>query len=408
MGTERHAGSLLSRSRGERFKPHPRPVGESVPPHTGSAGVLAGVLLSRPHWERPRPRRRVDPYPRGKPPGLSVRSRPLPVSRFPLSRFPLFSPAFRFSLFGPPFRLSVPVSAFRFLAFRFSVQLFTLLFQFPLSAFSLSAFQSQPSTPKQLMSARSVASLDSQAKNHLNPASQQSGAPFPPSPLNGERAGVRGENDPNSPSQQPGPPQPPTGAARALAALPNAALVAQAKLGNAEALEILLRRHWRRFCRYAQRLCGDPDAAQDVCQAACFQAVMHLSNLRADGAFCVWVEGLIANEARRSKEKLKIVGTPIEEFDLYLIEDMSVEPPIHAAEDLKCLQAVLWQEATVLPGPSRQAAVFMLEYYGREQELPPVRTIAQATHTSQGTAERCRRFILHRWRRVLAAFGFHP
>ncbi len=87
---------------------------------------------------------------------------------------------------------------------------------------------------------------------------------------------------------------------------------------------------------------------------------------------------------------------------------MSVEPPIHAAEDLKCLEGLLWQQTTALRGPARQAAVFMLEYYGREQELPPVRTICRATHSSQGTAERCRKFVLRRWRRVLAALGFYP
>jgi RNA polymerase sigma factor (sigma-70 family) len=219
---------------------------------------------------------------------------------------------------------------------------------------------------------------------------------------------VRGENDPNSPSQQPGPPQPPTGAARALAALPDAALVAQAKLGNAEALEILLRRRWRRWLSYAEWLCGDPDTAKDLCQEACLKAVTHLSDLRDDNTFWAWVQACIINEARREKRNSKKGGTPLEEIGSCIIEDMSVEPPIHAAEDLKCLQAVLWQEATALAGPAREAATFMLEYFGQEQELPPVRTIAQATHTSQGTAERCREFVLHRWRRVLTKFGFSP
>jgi hypothetical protein len=87
---------------------------------------------------------------------------------------------------------------------------------------------------------------------------------------------------------------------------------------------------------------------------------------------------------------------------------MSVEPAKYWPEDFKYVRALLRRQASRVEQPCRRTALFMLDYFGKEQAFPTVRTIAEATDTSHGTAQRCRDLILVAWRRTLAAFDIRP
>src|SRR6266849_6400609 len=91
--------------------------------------------------------------------------------------------------------------------------------------------------------------------------------------------------------------------------LNEATLVQNAKAGDAQAYECLFCRHRPAFLRRAERACGDPTAAEDICQEACMKAALKLPCLAAPGNFRGWVFGIIDNEARHLKRNLKIVCT---------------------------------------------------------------------------------------------------
>ena len=84
------------------------------------------------------------------------------------------------------------------------------------------------------------------------------------------------------------------------------------------------------------------------------------------------------------------------------METMTAEIANDSEEDLRSMLALLAHRADGLPQPRRRAAAFMLHHYEEERELPTVRAIAQATHSSQGAAQLDREAILASWRRALA------
>jgi DNA-directed RNA polymerase specialized sigma24 family protein len=190
--------------------------------------------------------------------------------------------------------------------------------------------------------------------------------------------------------------------------LSDAELVQRAQAGDSQAFEVLLRRHLPVFRRHAERVCGNPTDAQDVCQDAICKAVSNLCSLRNAAVFCAWVRGIITNEANNRRRNLKIVGTSLEELTSNQVESMSIEPSNCWPADFEYLRGLLRHQANHVEQPYRRTALFMLDYFGKEQEFPPVRTIAEATDTSHGTAQRCRDIILVVWRRTLTAFNIQP
>jgi DNA-directed RNA polymerase specialized sigma24 family protein len=145
-----------------------------------------------------------------------------------------------------------------------------------------------------------------------------------------------------------------------------------------------------------------------LCYDACLKALANLPKLRNGNAFHAWVLAFITNEARNWYRKGKKAGTSLEELTLKELDSMSVSAPEHSAGDMRYLADLLRRQTRRIEGPCRQTAAFMLDYYAEEQRFPPVRTIAEVLHTSQGTAQRCRESALRVWRRTLAAFDLQP
>lgn len=185
-------------------------------------------------------------------------------------------------------------------------------------------------------------------------------------------------------------------------------LVRLAQAGSTEAREILFSRNRPLFLGYAKDACGDPIEAQDICQLACINANSHLSKLLAGEAFRAWVRRFIINEARHWKRNRKKSGTEDPEIGTYILETMCVETASDSEADLKSMLALLGQRTAEMAGSRQRVAALLVESFERDQEFPPVRAIATATHTSLGTAQRCRQEAIQAFRRTLTALGLQP
>lgn len=191
--------------------------------------------------------------------------------------------------------------------------------------------------------------------------------------------------------------------------LTDAALVRLARAGDIEALDFLLRRHWRALRGHARRQCGNCYLIEDLCQETCLSLIARLSDLRDPQAFACWIHTCLANAARHCRRKnCKKVGTPPPADGPYPLAGLSVQAPKGAEADGQFLWSVLWQQAGGMSGKRRRVAAYMLEFYGREGVFPSVQALADATHSTHGAAQRDRTAILQAWRRNLTALGFHP
>src|SRR5437879_644923 len=137
----------------------------------------------------------------------------------------------------------------------------------------------------------------------------------------------------------------------ASSGITDAALIESAQAGDNAALERLLFRHWSAFQLHAEYACGDPTAAQDVCQEACLNAISHLSRLTAANNFRAWVCGFIDNEARHWKRNLKKAGTEGTEIGTTIIETMSARVDNNSDVDLRELLAMMSPQAEQLGEP---------------------------------------------------------
>jgi len=180
-------------------------------------------------------------------------------------------------------------------------------------------------------------------------------------------------------------------------------LVQHAQAGDDQAINCLLSRHWPAFRRSAERACGDPTEAEDVCQEACLKAIHSLGRFVAGRSFRAWVSSFIGNEAKNSARNLKKAGTRTQGIDIDIIETVSARADNKSEADMTTLLAMLSGQVPELRESRRQSAIFMIEYYAREHELPTIRMIARATHSSQGAAQRNHGAILAFWRHILAA-----
>jgi RNA polymerase sigma-70 factor (ECF subfamily) len=74
-------------------------------------------------------------------------------------------------------------------------------------------------------------------------------------------------------------------------------LVAAARDGSREALEILFRRHWPRMHRLAYLVCHDAVAAEDIAQEAFLSAVRALDRFDRRRPFAPWITRIVVNRA---------------------------------------------------------------------------------------------------------------
>lgn len=74
-------------------------------------------------------------------------------------------------------------------------------------------------------------------------------------------------------------------------------LVAAAREGSRDALEVLFRRHWSRMHRLAYLVCHDAAAAEDIAQEAFLSAVRALDRFDRRRPFAPWLTRIVVNRA---------------------------------------------------------------------------------------------------------------
>ena len=99
----------------------------------------------------------------------------------------------------------------------------------------------------------------------------------------------------------------------------DAALVAQAQMGDEDAFTTLYNQHSQNVYRFALRLTGDHQEAEDVLQDAFLKAFVHLGEFRNEARFSTWLISIAGNEAfsrlRRLPLQKQIPLDPGAEFD---------------------------------------------------------------------------------------------
>jgi RNA polymerase sigma-70 factor (ECF subfamily) len=78
----------------------------------------------------------------------------------------------------------------------------------------------------------------------------------------------------------------------------DATLVLEARRGDTNAFAQLVHRYRDRHARFATRLLGDPDDAEDVLQSAFVRAFRHLDRCDDPARFGAWLHRIVVNECR--------------------------------------------------------------------------------------------------------------
>jgi RNA polymerase sigma-70 factor (ECF subfamily) len=137
--------------------------------------------------------------------------------------------------------------------------------------------------------------------------------------------------------------------------LTDAALVAASRRGDQQAFAQLVRRHRDRHARFAARMLGDRDEAEDVLQSVFVRAWRHLDRCEDPARFGAWLHRIVVNEcrtfaSRRGRRESRLVR------DAGALDGMATA---HATPD-PALRAAIEQALDVLPVDLREA--FLLKH----------------------------------------------
>lgn len=136
----------------------------------------------------------------------------------------------------------------------------------------------------------------------------------------------------------------------------DAGLARAAAAGDETAFRCLVERHYDACLRYAVRMLGDRDEAEDVVQDAFIRAYRHLDGYVEGGCFRAWLFRILVNrcrtEASRRKRRHSVVVT---DLDL-----ASVSGATEAREAAPFQHRILDRALATLPGLLREA--FLLKF----------------------------------------------
>lgn len=119
-------------------------------------------------------------------------------------------------------------------------------------------------------------------------------------------------------------------------------LVRRAIEGDVDAFAELSRRYRDQYTRFAVRMVGNRDDAEDVMQSAFIRAYRALEKCRDPGRFGAWLYQIVANECRsyvvrRGRRERRMVR------DELRLEQATVDPRMDEAETLGDVQYALQQ-----------------------------------------------------------------
>jgi RNA polymerase sigma-70 factor, ECF subfamily len=135
----------------------------------------------------------------------------------------------------------------------------------------------------------------------------------------------------------------------------DAVLVLASRRGETEAFAQLVRRHRDRHARFAARMLGDADDAEDVLQSVFLRAFRHLDRCEDPERFGAWLHRIVVNECRtfatrRGQRELRFVRDEVVIHGLSDAE-VSTDPGLRSAIE-RALQT--------LPADQREA--FLLKH----------------------------------------------
>lgn len=98
--------------------------------------------------------------------------------------------------------------------------------------------------------------------------------------------------------------------------LTDAALVAATRRGDQQAFAQLVRRYRDRHARFAARMLGDPDDADDVLQSVFLRAFRHIDRCEDPDRFGAWLHRIVINEcrtfaSRRGQREARLARDPL-------------------------------------------------------------------------------------------------
>jgi RNA polymerase sigma-70 factor (ECF subfamily) len=111
-----------------------------------------------------------------------------------------------------------------------------------------------------------------------------------------------------------------------------AAIVAQARLGDAKAFSELLRRYEGKIFRLAQHITQNREDAEDVLQEAFLKAYEHLDQFQGQSKFYTWVVRIAVNQALMKLRKRKSDRS------------VSLDETIDTGEDTVAREIAAWDE----------------------------------------------------------------
>jgi len=122
----------------------------------------------------------------------------------------------------------------------------------------------------------------------------------------------------------------------------DAELVAAATTGDVDAFAMLSRRYRDAYTRFAVRMVGNRDEAEDVLQSAFIRAFRALASCRDPARFGAWLYRIVANECRtfvmrRARRERRIVR------DESQFHAAAVDPAVDARETLEDVEYALAQ-----------------------------------------------------------------
>jgi RNA polymerase sigma-70 factor (ECF subfamily) len=166
----------------------------------------------------------------------------------------------------------------------------------------------------------------------------------------------------------------------------DAELVASAAVGQRDAFEALLRRHYDRIHGIAWQLTGSRADADDIAQDVCVALVEKIATFRGEARFTTWLTGITFNACRDFRRRRRSLGGMIER--LTVIAGLSQAPDGRDAYDAVWLRSAIARLKPAL----RDTAVLVVG-----QQL----THAEAAEIL-GVAENTVAWRMHEVRRLLA------
>ena len=114
-----------------------------------------------------------------------------------------------------------------------------------------------------------------------------------------------------------------------LQADPEAALVAAAKQGDAEAFTTLVNRYSGKVFRLALHITQNQEDAEDVLQEAFLKAYTHLDSFAGNSKFYTWIVRIAVNESlmklrKRKSDKLVSLDEPVDTGEEEVVREVAV------------------------------------------------------------------------------------